>query len=89
MTLTSERKRELAAEYGAGERDTGNTKVQIAQLTERINGLTQHLREHRNDHHSRRGLLMLNGQRRRFLNYLRKTDLERYRTLIRELGLRR
>ena len=62
MTLTSERKRELAAEYGANERDTGNTKVQIAQLTERINQLTEHLREHKSDHHSRRGLLMLVGQ---------------------------
>jgi small subunit ribosomal protein S15 len=89
MTLTSERKRELAAEYGAGERDTGNTKVQIAQLTERINGLTQHLREHRNDHHSRRGLLMLVGSRRRFLNYLQRTDLEGYRELLKSLGLRR
>ena len=89
MTLTSERKRELAAEYGANERDTGNTKVQIAQLTERINQLTEHLREHKSDHHSRRGLLMLVGRRRRFLDYLQRTDLEGYRALIKELGLRK
>jgi len=89
MTLTSERKRELTAEYGSNEHDTGNTKVQIAQLTERINRLTEHLREHRSDHHSRRGLLMLVGTRRRFLNYLRRTDLEGYRELVSSLGLRR
>jgi small subunit ribosomal protein S15 len=89
MPLTSERKRELATQYGTSERDTGNTKVQIAQLTERINGLTEHLREHRNDHHSRRGLLMLVGSRRRFLNYLQRTDLEGYRELLKSLGLRR
>jgi len=89
MPLTSERKRELAAEYGANERDTGSAKVQIAQLTERINELTEHLREHKSDHHSRRGLLMLVGQRRRFLNYLQRTDLEGYRELLRSLGLRR
>ena len=89
MTLTSERKRELAAQYGANERDTGNTKVQIAQLTERINELTEHLREHKSDHHSRRGLLMLVGDRRRFLNYLQRTDLEGYRELLKALGLRR
>ena len=89
MSLTSERKRELTAQYGANEHDTGNTKVQIAQLTERINELTEHLREHRRDHHSRRGLLMLVGDRRRFLNYLRRSDLEGYRELIASLGLRR
>ena len=89
MSLTSERKRELTVQYGANEHDTGNTKVQIAQLTERINELTEHLREHRRDHHSRRGLLMLVGSRRRFLNYLRRSDLEGYRELIRSLGLRR
>ena len=89
MTLTSERKRELTAQYGANERDTGNTKVQIAQLTERINELTEHLREHKSDHHSRRGLLMLVGDRRRFLNYLQRTDLEGYRELLKALGLRR
>jgi small subunit ribosomal protein S15 len=89
MPLTSERKRELTAQYGTSERDTGNTKVQIAQLTERINGLTEHLREHKSDHHSRRGLLMLVGSRRRFLNYLQRTDLEGYRELLKSLGLRR
>jgi small subunit ribosomal protein S15 len=89
MTLTTERKRELTAQYGANERDTGNVKVQIAQLTERINELTEHLREHKRDHHSRRGLLMLVGSRRRFLNYLQRNDLEGYRDLIKALGLRR
>ena len=87
--LTSERKREIAARYGAGERDTGATKVQIALLTERINHLTEHLREHGKDHHSRRGLLMLVGRRRRFLDYLQREDLEGYRALIKELGLRK
>jgi small subunit ribosomal protein S15 len=89
MTLTQERKQELIEKFGDSPTDTGKTEVQVALLTERINQLTVHLRTHAKDHHSRRGLLMLNGQRRRFLNYLRKTDLERYRTLIRELGLRR
>jgi small subunit ribosomal protein S15 len=89
MTLTSERKREISAKFGSSESDTGNTKVQIALLTERINHLTQHLREQRKDHHSRRGLLMLVGQRRRFLTYLQRTDLEGYRALIKELGLRK
>jgi small subunit ribosomal protein S15 len=89
MTLTQERKRELAEKFGSGSSDTGRTEVQVALLTERINALTDHLRTHRKDHHSRRGLLMLVGRRRRFLNYLQRSDLERYRTLIRELGLRR
>jgi small subunit ribosomal protein S15 len=89
MPLTQERKRELIAKFGDGPADTGKTEVQVALLTERINELTQHLRTHRKDHSSRRGLLMLVGRRRRFLNYLRHEDLERYRTVIRELGLRR
>ena len=89
MTLTKERKQELIDRFGESASDTGKAEVQIALLTERINGLTEHLRAHRKDHHSRRGLLMLVGRRRRFLNYLQRTDLERYRTLIRELGLRR
>ena len=89
MTLTAERKRELAAQVGASETDTGSTKVQIAQLTERINQLTDHLRQHTGDHHSRRGLLMLVGRRRRFLNYLQRTDLEGYRELVKALGLRK
>jgi small subunit ribosomal protein S15 len=87
--ITSERKREIAAKFGSGERDTGSTKVQIALLTERINHLTEHLREQSKDHHSRRGLLMLVGRRRRFLDYLQRTDLEGYRSLIKELGLRK
>jgi small subunit ribosomal protein S15 len=89
MTLTKERKQELTEKFGENPADTGKAEVQIALLTERINALTQHLRTHRKDHHSRRGLLMLVGRRRRFLNYLQRTDLERYRSLIRELGLRR
>lgn len=87
--LTVDDKREIAGRFGASEADTGATEVQIALLTRRINHLTEHLREHKHDHHSRRGLLMLVGQRRRFLNYLQKKDLEGYRALIRELGLRR
>ncbi len=89
MNLTQERKQELITQYGDSPTDTGRTEVQVALLTERINLLTDHLRTHRKDHHSRRGLLMLVGRRRRFLNYLQSIDLERYRTLIRELGLRR
>jgi small subunit ribosomal protein S15 len=89
MTLTQERKQELTARFGQSPTDTGRTEVQIAMLTERINELTDHLRIHRKDHHSRRGLLMLVGRRRRFLNYLQRSDLERYRTLVRELGLRK
>jgi small subunit ribosomal protein S15 len=89
MTLTQERKQELIDRFGDSPKDTGKAEVQVALLTERINELTDHLRIHRKDHHSRRGLLMLVGQRRRFLNYLQRTDLERYRTLVRELGLRK
>jgi small subunit ribosomal protein S15 len=89
MPLTQERKQELISKFGDGPADTGKTEVQVALLTERINELNEHLREHRKDHHSRRGLLMLVGQRRRLLNYLRDSDVERYRTVLRELGLRR
>ena len=89
MTVTQERKRELVEKFGSGATDTGKTEVQIALLSERINALTEHLRVHGKDHHSRRGLLMLVGRRRRFLNYLQRTDVERYRTLVRELGLRK
>jgi small subunit ribosomal protein S15 len=89
VSLTVERKREIVERFGKDERDTGSTEVQVALLTERINDLTEHLREHKKDHHSRRGLLMLVGQRRRLLDYLRRSDLDRYRTLIGELGLRR
>ena len=87
--ITSERKREITAQFGANENDTGNTRVQIALLTERINHLTEHLRGAKGDHHSRRGLLMLVGRRRRFLDYLKRSDLEGYRELIQQLGLRR
>jgi small subunit ribosomal protein S15 len=88
-TLTPEKTREIVSQFGANENDTGNTRVQIALLTERINDLTTHLRTNKKDHHSRRGLLMLVGRRRRLLNYLQKKDLEGYRALIKELGLRR
>ena len=88
-TLTPEKTREIVTQFGANETDTGNTRVQIALLTQRINDLTQHLRTNKKDHHSRRGLLMLVGRRRRLLNYLQKKDLEGYRALIKELGLRR
>jgi small subunit ribosomal protein S15 len=89
MTVTAERKRELAGRFGSGEEDTGRTEVQVALLTERINELTQHLRTHSKDHHSRRGLLMLVGRRRRLLRYLERSEVDRYRALIKELGLRR
>jgi small subunit ribosomal protein S15 len=89
MSLTQEEKRAVTEQFGKDANDTGATEVQIALLTRRINSLTEHLRAHKHDHHSRRGLLMLVGRRRRFLNYLQKKDLERYRSLIRELGLRR
>ena len=89
MSLTVEAKREIVGKFGKSEADTGSTEVQIALLTARINHLTEHLREHKKDHHSRRGLLMLVGQRRRLLNYLQKSHLDRYRELIKELGLRR
>jgi small subunit ribosomal protein S15 len=89
MTMTQERKQELVTKFGDSPVDTGKAEVQIALLTERINELTDHLRTHGKDHHSRRGLLMLVGRRRRFLNYLQRSDLERYRALVRELGLRK
>jgi len=89
MTMTQERKRELIEQFGDSPQDTGRPEVQVALLTQRINELTEHLRAHGKDHHSRRGLLMLVGRRRRFLNYLQRSDLERYRALVRELGLRK
>jgi small subunit ribosomal protein S15 len=89
MTLTVEQKREVIQQFGKNDTDTGSPEVQIALLTRRINHLTEHLREHKHDHHSRRGLLMLVGQRRRLLNYLQAKDLDRYRALIKDLGLRR
>ncbi|MGA7570433.1 MAG: 30S ribosomal protein S15 [Candidatus Aquilonibacter sp.] len=89
MPLTREQKAEIAAKYGRGSNDTGSAEVQIAILTASINQLTDHLKMHKKDHHSRRGLLLQVGQRRRLLSYLQKKDLERYRALIGELGLRR
>jgi small subunit ribosomal protein S15 len=89
MSLTIEAKREIIQKHGKSENDTGSPEVQIALLSARISHLTEHLREHKHDHHSRRGLLMLVGQRRRLLNYLQRKDLDRYRALIAELGLRR
>ena len=89
MPLTQERKAELITKFGATPQDTGNTRVQVALLTERINDLTEHLREHSKDHHSRRGLLMMVGKRRRLLRYLESSDVDRYRALVAELGLRR
>jgi small subunit ribosomal protein S15 len=89
VALTKEAKQELIDKFGSGAGDTGSTRVQVAMLTERINQLTEHLRTHSHDHHSRRGLLKLVGRRRRFLNYMQRTDLEGYRALIKELGLRR
>ena len=87
--MTKERKQELIAKYGRGTNDTGSPEVQIALLTERINHLTEHLRTHKKDHHSRRGLLMMVGKRRGLLDYLIKTDIERYRSIIAELGIRK
>ena len=89
MPLTKDRKAELIGKYGREANDTGSAEVQVALLTERINELTEHLRSHVKDHHSRRGLLKLVGQRRRLLRYLESSDLERYRSLVSELGLRR
>lgn len=89
MALTKEVKQELIDKHGANAVDTGSTEVQVAMLTTRINDLTEHLRSHPKDHFSRRGLLKLVGRRRRFLDYLQRKDLEGYRALIKELGLRR
>ena len=89
MSLTKEQKAEVVGKFGRDSSDTGSTEVQVALLTERINELTEHLREHSKDHHSRRGLLMLVGKRRRMLRYLERIDLERYRALVADLGLRR
>jgi small subunit ribosomal protein S15 len=89
MALTKEAKQELIDKHGRTAQDTGSPQVQIAMLTRRINDLTEHLRTHPKDHYSRRGLLKLVGRRRRFLDYLQRKDLEGYRALIKELGLRR
>ncbi len=89
MSLDTATKKAIIAEYGANESDTGSPEVQIAMLTKRINDLTEHLKFHKHDHHSRRGLLLLVGQRRRLLQYLTKVDIERYRSIIERLGIRR
>jgi small subunit ribosomal protein S15 len=89
MPLTKDVKQQLISEYGSSDTDTGSAEVQIAMLSRRISDLTEHLKSHKHDHHSRRGLLLLVGQRRRLLNYLIKTDVNRYRSVIERLGLRR
>lgn len=89
MPLSSERKLEIIEEYRSHDQDTGSAEVQIAILTKRIDDLTEHLKIHKKDHHSRRGLLKMVGRRRRLLDYLKDNDVERYRELIDKLGLRR
>ena len=89
MPLSSEKKTEIVKQFGTNKSDTGKTEVQIALLTERIKYLTDHFKTHGKDHHSRRGLLKLVGQRRRLLDYLARKDITRYRGLIKELGIRR
>ena len=89
MTMTSEEKQRIIKKCQVHEGDTGSPEVQITLLTERINGLTGHFEKHKKDHHSRRGLLKMVGRRRRLLNYLKKKDVERYRRIIGELGLRK
>jgi small subunit ribosomal protein S15 len=89
VSIDTATKKQIMTEHGRSENDTGSPEVQVAMLTHRINHLTEHLKEHKHDHHSRRGLLLLVGQRRRLLNYLSKKDISRYRQLIEKLGLRR
>ncbi|HEX3030978.1 MAG TPA: 30S ribosomal protein S15 [Bacillota bacterium] len=89
MALATEQKQQIIDQFKKHENDTGSPEVQIAILTNRINYLTEHLKEHKKDHHSRRGLLQMVGQRRRLLNYLKKKEFSRYRTIIEQLGLRR
>jgi len=89
MSLDSATKQQIISEYGSSPTDTGSPEVQIAMLTRRISDLTEHLKAHKHDHHSRRGLLILVGQRRRLLQYLQRTDIERYRAIIDRLGIRR
>jgi small subunit ribosomal protein S15 len=89
MSITAEEKKEIFKKFGKSETDTGSTEGQIALLTKRINDLTEHLKENKLDHASRRGLLKMVGKRRRLLNYLMKNDIEKYRELIKELGIRK
>ena len=89
MSITKEERLDIIKKFGKDEKDTGRTEVQVALITQRILYLTDHLKGHREDHHTRRGLLKLVGQRRRLLNYLTHKDINRYRSLIKELGLRR
>ena len=89
MALTTEQKKEILGQYGLHDTDTGSPEAQVAMLSKRISDLTEHLKVHRHDHHSRHGLLILVGRRRRLLKYIEKVDVERYRTLIGRLGLRR
>ena len=89
MSIDAAAKKKIIDEYATSEGDTGSPEVQVAILTRRISHLTEHLKEHKHDHHSRRGLLLLVGQRRRLLGYLQKVDINRYRSLIERLGLRR
>ncbi|MCF7929101.1 MAG: 30S ribosomal protein S15 [Spirochaetales bacterium] len=89
MPLTKEEKQKIVSEFGETPNDTGKSEVQIALLTKRINELTEHLKVHKKDHHSRRGLLKLVGLRRRLLKYLQRTDIERYRALLKQLNLRK
>jgi small subunit ribosomal protein S15 len=89
LALDAATKQRIMSEFATVEGDTGSPEVQVAMLTQRIKDLTEHLKEHKHDHHSRRGLLILVGQRRRLLQYLQRTDITRYRSLIERLGLRR
>lgn len=89
MSITSEKTQEIISTNKTHDTDTGSPEVQVALLTERIKNLTEHFKTHKKDHHSRRGLLMLVGQRKSMLNYLKKKDIERYRALIEKLGLRK
>jgi small subunit ribosomal protein S15 len=89
MSMTAEEKKTIIEQYQTKPGDTGSPEVQIALMSHRINELTEHLKSHKHDHHSRRGLLLLVGQRRRLLGYLQRVDIERYRSLIERLGLRR
>lgn len=89
MALSIEQKKKILSDYGLHDTDTGSPEAQVALLTKRISDLTEHLKVHQHDHHSRRGLLIMNGRRKRLLKYVADVDIERYRSLIKRLGLRR